>query len=63
MASRYFERAANETGAPADVFVSADRDWMDYGAQRKLINPETRVDLLGNSLVLVAPGQSRTFYL
>ena len=48
-----------ENGAPADLFVSADRDWMDYGAQRKLINPETRVDLLGNSLVLVAPGQSR----
>jgi molybdate transport system substrate-binding protein len=48
-----------ENGAPADVFVSADRDWMDYGAHRKLINPETRVDLLGNSLVLIAPRQSR----
>lgn len=44
-----------EQGAPADVFVSADLEWMDYGSQRKLVNNETRVDLLGNRLVLIAP--------
>jgi molybdate transport system substrate-binding protein len=43
-----------ENGAPADVFASADRDWMDYGAQRNLIKRDTRVDLLGNELVLIA---------
>jgi len=44
-----------EAGAPADVFISADAASMDYLAERKLIDPATRVDLLGNSLVLVAP--------
>jgi molybdate transport system substrate-binding protein len=44
-----------EAGAPADVFISADLDWMDYLAQRRLIRPETRVNLLGNRLVLIAP--------
>ncbi|HJU23158.1 MAG TPA: molybdate ABC transporter substrate-binding protein [Casimicrobiaceae bacterium] len=45
-------------GAPADVFISADPDWMDYLAKRKLIAPGTRFDLLRNSLVLIAPAQS-----
>jgi molybdate transport system substrate-binding protein len=49
-----------ENGAPADVFLSADLAWMDYGAQRNLINNDTRVDLLGNRLVLIAPRESRT---
>ena len=44
-----------EQGAPADVFVSADIPWMDYVAGKDLIKPETRTDLLGNELVLVAP--------
>jgi molybdate transport system substrate-binding protein len=48
-----------ENGAPADVFLSADLDWMDYGAQRKLINNDTRIDLLGNRLVLIAPKETR----
>jgi molybdate transport system substrate-binding protein len=43
-----------EQGAPADVFASADLDWMDYLAQRKLIQPDTRINLLGNRLVVVA---------
>ena len=47
-----------EHGAPAEIFVSADRDWMDYLEQRKLIDPTTRHDLLGNSLVLIAPKDS-----
>src|SRR5262249_25412594 len=41
-----------EQGAPADVFVSADEDWMNYLADRKLIKPDSRFDLLGNSLML-----------
>ena len=48
-----------EQGAPADVFVSADTDWMDYAASKKTINEPTRVNLLGNSIVLIAPKDSR----
>jgi len=44
-----------EQGAPADLFMSADEQWMDYVAQRDLIAPETRSSPLGNSLVLIAP--------
>jgi molybdate transport system substrate-binding protein len=44
-----------EQGAPADIFISADLDRMDYGAQKNLIKPDTRSNLLGNRLVLVAP--------
>lgn len=47
-----------ESGAPADIFISADIDWMDYAQQRNLIKPETRKDLLGNRLVLIAPATS-----
>src|SRR5471032_1357292 len=47
-----------EQGAPADVFVSADTDWMDYATSRKTINEPTRVNLLGNSIVLIAPKDS-----
>jgi molybdate transport system substrate-binding protein len=47
-----------EGGAPADVFVSADLRWMDYGAQKKLIKDDTRVNLLGNALVLIAAKDS-----
>jgi molybdate transport system substrate-binding protein len=48
-----------EGGAPADIFISADLDWMDYVAGHKLIKSETRFNLLGNKLVLVAPADSR----
>ena len=41
--------------APADVFISADGDWMDWLGARGLIDPASRVDLLGNRLVLVGP--------
>ncbi|MBI3514570.1 MAG: molybdate ABC transporter substrate-binding protein [Proteobacteria bacterium] len=44
-----------EAGAPADVFISADLDWMDYVAQRDLIKADTRANLLGNAIVLIAP--------
>src|SRR5215510_3948497 len=48
-----------EQGAPADVFVSADTDWMDYAVGRKSINERTRINLLGNSIVLIAPKDSK----
>jgi molybdate transport system substrate-binding protein len=48
-----------ESGAPAGVFVSADEDWMDYLATRGLIRKDSRVDVAGNALVLVAPADSR----
>lgn len=48
-----------EAGAPADIFVSADEEWMNYLAQRRLIQPRSRVSFLTNSLVLVAPASSR----
>jgi molybdate transport system substrate-binding protein len=48
-----------EQGAPADVFISADTDWMDYATARKNINEPSRVNLLGNSIVLIAPKDSR----
>jgi molybdate transport system substrate-binding protein len=47
-----------EQGAPADVFASADVDWMDYAHDKKLINDTTRINLLGNRLVLIAPKDS-----
>ncbi len=49
-----------ESGAPADVYISADLDWMDYVSQRKLIKPESRTNLLGNRIVLIAPKDSGT---
>jgi molybdate transport system substrate-binding protein len=48
-----------EQGAPADVFVAADLEWMDYSSQKKTIKDHTRVNLLGNRLVLIAPKDSR----
>ncbi len=44
-----------DQGAPADVFLSADTDWMDYAAKQKTIKEATRTSLLGNSIVLIAP--------
>jgi len=48
-----------EQGAPADIFASADTDWMDYATVKKNINEPTRVNLLGNSIVLIAPKDSK----
>jgi molybdate transport system substrate-binding protein len=47
-----------EQGAPAQLFISADLAWMDYLAERQLIDESTRVSLLGNSLVLVTAKDS-----
>src|SRR5690606_37216595 len=46
------------SGAPAAIFASADQAWMDELAAQELIVPESRVDLLGNALVLVAPADA-----
>lgn len=51
-----------EQGARADLFFSADEDWMEYLAAHALIAPETRVSLLSNRLVLIAPAD-RVFAL
>ncbi len=44
-----------EAGAPADIFLSADPGWMDEAVRRGLVRAQTRVDLMGNTLVLVGP--------
>jgi molybdate transport system substrate-binding protein len=48
-----------EQGAPADLFASADLDWMDYAQSKGLVRPDTRVNLLGNRLVLIAAEDGR----
>lgn len=48
-----------EGGAPAQVFIAADLDWMDYVERKGLIQPATRKNLLGNRLVLIAPASSK----
>ena len=47
-----------ESGAPAQVFVSADVEWIDYLADRKLVDPATRRNVASNALVLIAPADS-----
>jgi molybdate transport system substrate-binding protein len=51
-----------EAAAPADVFISADLDWMDYVQARNLVRPNTRANMLGNRLVLVAPKDSQASF-
>jgi molybdate transport system substrate-binding protein len=48
-----------ENGAPADVFISADLEWMDYVQNKKLVDPATRRIVAANSLVLIAPAGSK----
>lgn len=47
-----------EAGAPADLFISADAEWMDYLQQRGRVDVPTRQDILSNRLVLIAPADS-----
>ncbi len=47
-----------ENGAPADVFISANAEWMNYVDEKKLVEPGTRMDLLGNRIVLIVPATS-----
>ncbi|MBY0320557.1 MAG: molybdate ABC transporter substrate-binding protein [Reyranella sp.] len=49
-----------EQGAPADMFISADLDWMDYVQGKNLIKTDTRFNLLGNKIVIIAPKDSKT---
>ncbi|MDA0710313.1 MAG: molybdate ABC transporter substrate-binding protein [bacterium] len=46
-------------GAPADIFISANASWMDYLDREGEIESATRVDLLGNALVIVVPKGAR----
>jgi molybdate transport system substrate-binding protein len=48
-----------EAGAPADLFISADEDWMNYVAQKGKVRANTRVSFLFNNLVLIAPATSK----
>jgi molybdate transport system substrate-binding protein len=48
-----------EAGGAADVFVSADQEWMDYLQTRNLIDASVRRNLVGNRLVLIAPADSK----
>jgi len=47
-----------EAGGRADVFISADQEWMDYLQSRNLVDKPTRRNLVGNRLVLIAPSDS-----
>jgi molybdate transport system substrate-binding protein len=47
-----------EQGAPADIFMSADLDWMAYLSDKNLTKKDTETKLLGNSIVLIAPADS-----
>lgn len=49
-----------ESGAPADVFISADLDWMKYVSEKKLIKEDTKTNWLANRIVLVAPKDKAT---
>lgn len=49
-----------EQGAPAQIFVSANEKWADYLDEKKLLAPGSRTSLLGNSVVLIAPADSRS---
>jgi molybdate transport system substrate-binding protein len=49
-----------EQGAPADLFISADTDWMDHVEKKDLIQKSTRFNLLGNKIVLIAPKDAAT---
>jgi molybdate transport system substrate-binding protein len=44
-----------ESGAPADIFISADLQWMKYLSDKRLVKPGSEVELLGNRIVLIAP--------
>ncbi|EPW5277522.1 molybdate ABC transporter substrate-binding protein [Yersinia enterocolitica] len=48
-----------EQGAPADLFISADQQWMDYTIDKQQMVANTRYTLLGNELVLIAPKDSK----
>ncbi|CNH17385.1 molybdate transporter periplasmic protein [Yersinia thracica] len=48
-----------EQGAPADLFISADQQWMDYAIDKQQMVANTRYTLLGNELVLIAPKDSQ----
>ncbi|RYY74138.1 MAG: molybdate ABC transporter substrate-binding protein [Gammaproteobacteria bacterium] len=48
-----------ENGAPTDLFISADTDWVDYLQTRGILDDASRKKLLNNELVLIAPLKSK----
>lgn len=48
-----------KAGAPADLFISADEDWMDDVQKAGFVQPGTRADIAGNQLVLIAPAREQ----
>jgi molybdate transport system substrate-binding protein len=59
VAAQWHKETGKTVRISADIFISADVPWMDYLAEHNLIKPETRRNLLGNALVLVAPSESK----
>lgn len=51
-----------QSGAPADIFISADLEWMDYVEKRDLLRPGSRTNLLRNEIVLIAPADSKASF-
>jgi len=47
-----------QNGAPVDIFISADKEWMDYLEAHKLLVPQSRINLVSNQLVLIAPADN-----
>lgn len=47
-------------GAPADIYLSANTKWMTYLDQQQVLEPETKANLLANSLVVIAPSENQT---
>ena len=47
-----------DNGAPADIYISANKKWMDYLEEKKMIESGTRIDLLSNRIVLIVPAGS-----
>ena len=47
-----------ESGAPADMFISADGEWMDHVERAGMVSPGSRANLAGNSLVMIGPAQA-----
>ncbi len=58
-AAASMKNALDDVDAAYNIFVSADTDWMDYATAKKNINEPIRVNLLGNSIVLIAPKDSK----
>ncbi len=52
-----------EAGAPADLYLSANTEWMDWIQNTGLVRAQNRIDLLGNQLVIIVPASERSVQL